>query len=43
MGRPILRGLKERKIKKSKVNVSVEDWLNPDNTFKCAEYKAYKY
>jgi len=43
MGRPILRGLKERKIKKPKTNVSVDDWLNPYNTFKCVESKSSKY
>jgi len=43
MGRPILRGLKERKIKKPEIDVSVNDWLNPYNTFKCVESKPSKY
>ena len=43
MGRPILRGLKEKKIKKPKKVISVEDWLNPDITFKCVERKPQKY
>ncbi|ORY40862.1 radial spoke 3 [Neocallimastix californiae] len=43
IGRPILRGLKERKIKKQKKYVSREDWMDPEMIFKCVESKPSNY
>jgi len=43
MGRPIFRGLKERKHKKQKKIISKDEWMDPDRIFKCVESKPSIY
>ncbi|KAG4084707.1 hypothetical protein H8356DRAFT_1743331 [Neocallimastix lanati (nom. inval.)] len=43
MGKPIFRGLKERKHKKQKKYISKEEWMDPDRIFKCVESKPSIY